>query len=110
MTLHINTTEKEKIIFALKDNNQSFERDFDVERTGKADVLVQKLDEFLSEARKELKDVKKISVQNSGGGWTALRVGVAAANVLAYALGVEIEGTHESVSQVSGINIVEPSY
>ena len=110
MTLHIDTTEKEKIIFALKNDNKLFERGFDVERAGKADVFVQKLDEFLNEAGKKLKDIKKISVQNFGGGWTALRVGVAAANALAYVLGVEIEGMDESVGQISGINIVEPSY
>jgi hypothetical protein len=54
--------------------------------------LLLAIDEIIKEAKIKLTDLKKIEVENKGGSFTSLRVGVTVANALGFALGILVEG------------------
>lgn len=94
MILSINTVKEnsEKIEIILLDNKKQVSRKIVSAKAKQAEKLIPAIDALLKKEKISLKKIKKIQVENSGGSFTALRIGVATANALAYALNLSVEG------------------
>lgn len=87
MKLYIDTTDREQIIIGIE------EKRFETEaKNGSSQKLLLFIDEILGKARKTLKDITEIEVNNGPGSFTGLRVGVAVANTLGFVLKVPVNG------------------
>lgn len=112
MILYIDTTESGQIKIALKR-----ERKILVEKKVKAirqeaEKLLSAIGSLLKAKKINLKQIKKIEVENRGGSFTSLRIGVITANALAYALGLPAEGSDKPETKIKKgmFSIVKPAY
>jgi tRNA threonylcarbamoyladenosine biosynthesis protein TsaB len=120
MILFINTANNQEIEICLKNGEEILlSRKIAIERT-QAEKLLGLIEQVLKKAKIKLSDIESVAVQNSGSSFTSLRVGVATANALGFALGVPVRGadglTHpvslgaSHPSQEGIFNVVEPIY
>ncbi|RLC38059.1 hypothetical protein DRH27_03200 [Candidatus Falkowbacteria bacterium] len=76
-----------------------------------AEKLLVSVDCLLKDVNLDLRDLTEIYVKNSGGSFTALRIGVITANALGYALGIKILcSSKKYASQFNNFNIIRPRY
>ena len=77
-----------------------------------AEKLLFMIDNLLLESEVQLNKIKKIIVENKGGSFTALRIGIISANTLGYALNIPVEGSFKPKEQgkQGKFNIIEPLY
>jgi len=113
MLLYINTTKnnsqeielklKKGIkVIAVKEVNAQYSQ---------AEKLLVSIDCLLKDADLDLKDLKEIYVKNSGGSFTALRIGVITANTLSYALGIKVVSSSKKyINKSKNFNIIKPKY
>lgn len=90
MILYIDTTSLEYIIIVLKQRNKEIIRKKIKAPRRQGERLVPAIDTLLKSKNFELGDIRKITVANSGGSFTSLRIGVVVANALAYSLGCPV--------------------
>lgn len=111
MILYIDTVGgKEIILRLLKGKVQLVELIIPAERR-QAEELLPGIEKLLKDNGFKLADIKKIKVNNSGGSFTSLRIGVVTANALAFALDVPIEGQEKSDLRKKGkVQFVAPRY
>ena len=88
LILFIDTTEKDRLKFSL------FQGEKQIDGLNKkidkhSERLLPELEKFLKKNKVKLSDLKKISVNPGPGGFSSTRTGVAVANALVYALGLE---------------------
>ena len=79
----------------------------------RAEKLLVSLDTFLHQNNIKLSDFREIKVNNRGGGFTSLRIGIAVANALAYALKIPVysqENDPSDIRKYKDYNIVIPKY
>jgi len=95
MILYIDTTVNDEINLALL---KSVQDDLEVYKTKKiiaprqqSEKLLVSIEKMLANNNLKLNGLKKIIVNNHGGSFTSLRIGVITANALAYALNIPIE-------------------
>jgi len=113
MTLYINTASQAEIIIALQDGQKIIGQKKLAAPQSQAEKLLPAIDKLLKTKKIKLSAIRKIVVANSGGSFTALRIGVITANALAYALRipVEAESTGKRFSKkFAGYSLVEPHY
>lgn len=94
MILYIDTTLKDKIFLALlKEENKVFQiislKEFGAYRQ-QAEKLLPNIEKLLQGEKLKPPDLKKIVVNNYGGSFTSLRIGVINANALAFALKIPV--------------------
>lgn len=87
MTLWIDTSNFEKAKIKLQDREKEFEAGRQL-----SERLLKKVDGLLKEAGADLKDISAIKVKTGPGSFTGIRIGVAVANGLGYALGAPVNG------------------
>ena len=87
MKLQINTTSSEKIKFIL--NGESFESDA---RELRSQRMLPFLLEILNDKGVTLKDITEVEVNTGPGSYTGIRVGVAVAQTLGWALKIPVNG------------------
>ena len=79
-----------------------------------AEKLLLAIKALLKVKKINLKQINKIEVENRGGSFTSLRIGVVTANALAYALGIPVKGQGGTdirhLRAVGRFNVVEPIY
>ncbi len=75
-----------------------------------AEELLGAIEKLLIKARAKLKDLSSVRVANRGGSFTSLRIGVATANALGYALGIKVLAFNGQTLKKNNIEIVEPVY
>jgi len=80
-----------------------------------AEKLLPEIDLLLQENNCQLSDLEKIVVENSGQGFTSLRLGVTTANALAFALNVPVSSMeaeiHHAHVETHGMRLyVQPKY
>lgn len=116
MILYINTADREQVVIALGlEKNSKFivlaSQKFLAARA-QAEKLLPAIDKMLKKNKLKLSDLQKIRVADAGGSFTSLRIGIATANALAYALKIPIEAEDKSskLRTSQGINLVEPKY
>lgn len=111
MILHINTTEGHDIEVTLRDGEKQIAKKIISAKYAQAEKLLPLIDKILKSKKLSIKDVKEIEVNNSGGSFTALRIGVVTANALGYALKVSVKGEAEDrMSKDVKFSVVEPKY
>ena len=98
MKLSIDTSESDQTIIGLDDRQWRFKT-----KKQKSQQLLVLIDQTLKKQKKDLKDVTAIKVNLGPGSFTGLRVGIAVANALGWALKVPING--QKMGQ-----LVEPRY
>lgn len=80
-------------------------------KRAQSEKLLAGIKDMLEKNNLELSKIKGIKINNKGGSFTSLRIGVATANALGFALGVPVESFEgESKSLGKNISIVEPEY
>lgn len=113
MTLYINTVSGEEIIIALYDQDKLIGQKKIIAPRQQSEKLLPAIDKLLKLKKVKLKDLKKISVENYGGSFTSLRIGVITANALAYALKIPVEAKSKKPQKnkkFGTYSIVEPVY
>jgi len=113
MTLYINTTQNNLIEISLKNKNKPMAfKKFKSGRT-QAEKLLPAIDKLFKANKLKLSDLNSIEIENRGGSFTSLRIGVVTANALAYALGIAVVGQGKTKVVKRGkekFNVVEPLY
>ena len=113
MILHINTTEGDEIEIVLRSDDNVVARKKVSARFAQAEKLLPLVDKVLRSNKTGLKDIEGIRVNNEGGSFTALRIGVVTANALGYALGAPVKsesGIGDSESGRKKFSVVRPMY
>ena len=87
MKLSINTSESDITIIGLDDRQWQFKT-----KKHRSQQLLGLIEKTLKKQKKDLKEVKQIEVNLGPGSFTGLRVGIAVANALGWALKVPING------------------
>ncbi len=109
MILSIDTIDNVNILLKLEDGGKILESKISAERT-QGEKLLPAINNLLKSAKKSLKDLKEIKVADTGGSFTSLRIGVATANALAFALNIPVIGFSGHKIEKDGLIIVEPEY
>lgn len=110
MILTIDTTIEPDILVSLSDGAKDVIRKVAAPRQ-QAEKLLPTITQLLKSEKVDWKEIKEIKVQNQGGNFTSLRIGVLTANALAYALGVEVKSLQGSaVFDFPGGSAVKPEY
>jgi len=111
MILNINTSDRDRVIIALKQGNDVLAQNNFSASQKQAEKLLVEIDKLLKKAGKKLSDLKQIEVMEKGSSFTALRIGVLTANALAYALNIPVVGSGGRKALVKkGIKVVAPEY
>ncbi|MFH1822314.1 MAG: tRNA (adenosine(37)-N6)-threonylcarbamoyltransferase complex dimerization subunit type 1 TsaB [Patescibacteria group bacterium] len=110
MQLYINTTKEDEIELAIINKKKIVAKKVFTAKYAQAEKLLPAIEKLLKDKKLKLKDIKRIKVANSGGSFTALRIGVITANALAYALGVPVKGESGQALSYKGIKIIKPVY
>lgn len=87
MKLYIDTSDRNKIVVGIEE--QRFESEA---KDGVSQKLVSFIDEVLEKNKLTTKDITQIEVNTGPGSFTGLRVGVAVANAMGFALHVPVNG------------------
>ncbi|OIO48931.1 MAG: tRNA (adenosine(37)-N6)-threonylcarbamoyltransferase complex dimerization subunit type 1 TsaB [Parcubacteria group bacterium CG1_02_41_12] len=124
MHLFIDTTEKESFDIALIDDERVIKKKRIKSIRQHSEKLLKSIDALLLSAKSSLKDIQGIIAVKGPGSFTSLRIGIATANALAFALGVGIAGVDKTdewskivssadlifKKQKKNLNIVIPEY
>ena len=87
MKLYIDTSDREKIIIGIDEKRYE-----SLAKEDSSQKLLPFIDEILKKEKKKVSDIDKIEVDTGPGSFTGLRVGVAVANTLGWALKVPVNG------------------
>ena len=98
MKLYIDTSSNQQTVIRLGD--KTLTQDSSVWRS---QVVLPMVKELLGD--KDFKEITEIEVNPGPGSFTGLRVGVAIANALGFALGVPVNGR-----DVGSLDVIEPVY
>lgn len=109
MILEINTSKYNMISLVFRDKDKIFEEKLEVAKS-QSEQLLPLIDKLLTKFGYTLHDVSKIVVENKGGSFTSLRIGVITANTLAYSLKVPVISRDGTVKNIDKIDMVEPIY
>lgn len=110
MELYLNTTHKDHLELALKDKGKIVARKIIKTNFNQSEKLWPNLDKLLKANKIKPAQLAKIVVASSGGSFTSLRIGIAAANALAFAWGIKVEDEQGKFKPSHGLQIVEPLY
>lgn len=110
MILYINTASLKDIEVGLKSDGVFIAKNKIEAERAQAEKLLLAIEKLLQKNKFKLKNIKGIEVENTGGSFTSLRIGVATANALAFALGVLVVGLAGSMKKGEKFDIAEPIY
>lgn len=110
MILYIDTTENSRIILKLLEEDKEVACLEEEAPYAQAEKLLPALEKMLKKNKFVLKDITAIEVNNDGGTFTSLRIGVATANTLAFALQIPIKGSVGKSLKKDNLNIIKPKY
>lgn len=110
MILTIDTSHGDKIELGL--NNEEKNQKTIETKFNHSEILLPSIRGLLSEVGLGLSDLTGISVYSQGDSFTSLRLGVVAANALAFALGIPVEAVDSKDNKICHdyINLVKPEY
>lgn len=91
MILHIDTKDQKVVKVSLKNNGKFIKRLTEKNEYG-SQALLPLISKLLQTTNCELKTLTGIEVETGPGSFTGLRVGVAIANALGFALGIPVNG------------------
>jgi tRNA threonylcarbamoyladenosine biosynthesis protein TsaB len=91
MILYINTKDSKVITVALKNKGEIVDSETDHNEFG-SQVLLPLVEKVLEKNTVTYKDLKGVEVETGPGSYTGLKVGVAVANAIGFALNIPING------------------
>jgi len=91
MILYINTKDQKKVLVSLRKKGKIIKSLSKQNKYG-SQVLLPLISKILGQEKMNFKDIKEIAVETGPGSFTGLRVGVAVANALGFALGILVNG------------------
>ena len=114
MILYVNTIKNraEEIEIKIFDGEKEVASKFLNAKMAQSEKLIPEIDALLKKTKIDLKQIEKIKVENIGGSFTALRIGITTANALGYALNIPVEGTKTGQTKKNKLefSVVEPMY
>lgn len=115
MELSIDTSKNEYIELTLVENGDIIDSITTKAKYKQAEMLLPAIFDFFSANNKGFKDLKKVKVANFGESFTSLRLGVVAANTLAFTTGAELVeinegGAENTVKPQKKLAIIRPKY
>lgn len=110
MELLINTTDKDFLLLGLRQGGEVVAQKKVKTHFNQSEKLWPALEVLLRKNKVKPKDLKKIVVANGQGSFTSLRIGIAAANALAFAWGIKVEDEGGKFKRCGQLQIVEPKY
>lgn len=110
MILYINTSDREEIKIGLKEGEKFVTEKVYEAKFRQAEKLLTGIEKMLTTAKKKLSDIEAIEVENHGGSFTSLRIGVITANALGFALGIPVTSAAGGDVATADFSIVEPRY
>lgn len=110
MELLIDTTDQEWLSLALRDKSGMVASKKVKAHRQQSEKLWPNLEKLLSAQGVNPQKLKRIVVANGGGGFTAVRIGIAAANALAFAWGLKVVDTEGQFKRSGRQQIVKPRY
>jgi len=90
MTLYINTVSADEMTVALRDGVKIIARKVIAARRRQGEKLIPAIAALLKKKKLKLSALDDVVVASRGGSFTSLRIGVIAANALAYALNIPV--------------------
>lgn len=110
MVLTINTSLGDEIAISLLGGGKAINSKIKAPRQ-QAEKLLPLIEKLLFKNNLSWRQIKEIRVQDEGGSFTSLRIGVLTANALAYALGVPIQAIDGGKAfKFSGGEVIKPRY
>lgn len=110
MILYINTTNGHNIEVFLKKVDKIVAKSKIKAPYKQAEKLLPEIDKLLKKNKLKLADIIEIEVENDGGTFTSLRIGIVIANTLGFALNIPVKGTDGTNISKKGLKIVKPKY
>ncbi|MCK5211883.1 hypothetical protein KAJ89_04230 [Candidatus Parcubacteria bacterium] len=112
MELIINTPDQEKVVVSAADKGKVLDKQEFKAKYEQAEKLLPNIDKLLKINNFKLTDIKNIKVNDKGESFSALRIGIATANALGYALNIPVtnlKGESEEFKKYK-FNLVKPKY
>ncbi|MFP4514494.1 MAG: hypothetical protein ACLFNO_00620 [Parcubacteria group bacterium] len=111
MKLYIDSRDNKKIIVKIIDKGKTlYFIEKDIFSKKQANELLLTIDSLLKDNNVKWSQIKEILVNNDGGSFTGLRLGVIVANTLAYAKNIKLSSTKKKTIEINNIKIVKPDY
>ncbi len=111
MILYIDTTSNTGIKLILKKGQEVVVQIEESAERLQAELLLPTIEKFIKQNKLKLNDLTAIEVNNHGGSFTSLRIGVVTANALAFALGIPVSGVDKKdLKTRGGVSMVAPAY
>ncbi|HRH32531.1 MAG TPA: hypothetical protein PK720_00040 [bacterium] len=110
MQLQINTSEAHVIEIALLKERVCIAKLTTKVARPEAEKLLPLVEKLLRNKQVSLTEIQSITVENRGEGFTNLRLGIAIANTLAFALNVPLFSGAKQVALKDGLAVVAPHY
>lgn len=111
MIIHIDTTAHDLMKITLEREGEVLATSQIPCQRDQAEKLLPEIGKIMKKNKLSLKDLKGIKVENQGGSFTSLRIGVATANALGYALRIPVVGAGgQEVQGPAGFSVVHPEY
>lgn len=110
MILYIDTTQGDIIEIRILDNKKVIAQKKASAKYAQAEKLLPLVGKVLKKNKLSFNDIKEIKVNNKGGSFTSLRIGVVTANAIGYALGIPVEGELGGKLKGKKLDVVAPMY
>ena len=110
MELFIDTTNRDFLLVALRESGRVVAQKKVATKANQSEKLWPAVDALLKDNKIEPTGLKQIVAANGQGSFTALRIGLAAANALGYAWGVPVKDETGKVERTKGLRIIAPRY
>ncbi len=96
MIVYINTSERDAFSIALLKGEECVRTETIDSPRKSSELLLSAIEDMLTKEKKTIQDILGIAVVHGPGSFTALRIGVATANALAFGLQVPVQGVDKS--------------
>ena len=110
MILTIDTTENSELRISLNQGAKQLVLVKQPTNRNQAEKLLPLIEKILIKQGLKLNSLKKIIVHNGQGSFTSLRIGIATANALAYALNIPVQDNYNQNKTSKKIKLVVPKY
>ncbi len=110
MILSISSAEPRFLELALSDGEVTLSHAQIPAERRQAELLLPQIAKLLQTSSLHLSDITAVQVVTEGAGFSSLRIGVATANALAFALGVPVMPLQGKALKKKGILVAAPAY